>query len=146
MKDLDENRFYVETYLLRLVIQNDRKQISNATGIRREHSFTLNTNSSGTNKWFGKEEIEKFIQVEFFPNVLDRTEPFLTDLFEMVTFGADSPIERRIAKTLRDDAKNIEFDNRNIVNIENRKYFIFQPISLKLNVHTKHNTLYNIIK
>ena len=36
MKDLDENRLYIEKCFLRLLVQNDRKQISNATGIRRE--------------------------------------------------------------------------------------------------------------
>lgn len=141
MKDLDENRFYVERYLLRLVVQTDRKQISNATGIKREHSFILNTNRSGKSKYFGKEEIDKFIPVSFFPNALERSEPFLTDLFEMVTFGNKSPIERKTAKSLKKNSLKVSFDERNKVNVENTIYFIMQQISLGLNVHTKHNNL-----
>ena len=142
MKDLDENRFYVEKHRLRLVIQNDRKQISSATGTKRTHSFVLNTNRSEKGKHFGKEEIEKFIPVDFFPNALNRLDPFLTDLFEMVTFGGGSPLERRIAKSFISKSRTLLFDEKNTVDVESIRYFLFHPISLTVNVHTKHNNLH----
>jgi len=146
MKDLDENRLYVEKCFLRLLVQNDRKQISNATGIRRESSFILNTNRSRQTKWFGKWEIEKFIPVDFFPLAMNRTDPFLTDLFEIITFGDGTPLERKTAKSFIAKYKTLSFDDKNKVYVDNRTYFIMQPISLMKQVHTKHNNLYLAIK
>lgn len=146
MNDLDKNRFYVETYLLRLVIQNDRKQISSATGAKRNQSFILNTNRSGKSKYFGKEAIEKSIPVDFFPNALDRTDPFLTDLFEIVTFGDGSPLERRIAKTFIHNSQALLFNGKNTVDVESTRYFLLHPILLNAEVHTKHNNLYRALK
>jgi len=144
MNDLDENRFYVETYLLRLVIQNDRKQISSITRAKRSQSFIiLNTNRSGKSKYFGKLAIEKSIPVDFFPNALDRMDPFLTDLFEIVTFGSGrTPLERRIAKSLTAKSEKLLFDGKSTVDVESTRYFLFHPISLTVNVHTKHNNLH----
>lgn len=146
MKDLDENRLYVEKCFLRLLVQNDRKQISNATGTRRESSLILNTNRSRQTKWFGKGEIEKFIPVDFFPLAMNRTDQFLTDLFEIITFGDGTPLERKTAKSFIAEYKTLSFDDKNKVCVDNRTYFIMQPISLMKQVHTKHNNLYLAIK
>ena len=146
MKDLDENRFYVETYLLRLVIQNDRKQISNATGVKRIGSLVLNTNRSKQSKYFVKDEIEKFIPIDFFTLALDRTEPFLTDLLEIITLGGKSAFERKTAKSYANDSKTLSFDTRNMVYADSRAYFIFQPILFSSSVHAKHNNLYFALK
>ena len=77
---------------------------------------------------------------------MNRTDPFLTDLFEIITFGDGTPLERKTSKSFIAKYKTLSFDDKNKVYVDNRTYFIMQPISLMKQVHTKHNNLYLAIK